>query len=138
MSLISTEKDMDIKEMLAARQAAVAAAKDAGAVPGAPTEADKNLPTPDLGNIAIGMASSAEAGASSGPQTSANDIPDAELDEAKAEAAVGVYKSTGLRRFVDKNGQWVEQQKGFFYLTREDHLEEIQVFVERGTVERVK
>lgn len=127
----------NLQDLLKLRQAAIAGAKDGGAISGAPLEADKVLEVP--ANIVTGIQSSVDASAATVPQDNPNDpFPEAEIDDEKAKNAIVVYRSRGLRQFVRKNGQAVKMDNGFFYITTQSDAEEIAIFEERGSIERVE
>lgn len=125
----------DIKQMLAARQAAVAAAKADGAIPGtASPDAKTSLTPEDIKALGNGLQEGAVAGL-----VNATEIADSyELDEVKAKEAVAVYKQLTLKKYVRPEGSWIKPVLGYFYAQDDADVVILSHFAEAGKVEQVE
>jgi len=123
-----------LQEMLAARQAALKQAQEAGAVTGATTGAPKGEITDILnGKVAVGMQGSVEGSVQS--NTTISDT--AELDEAQAAESAAVFKNIRLRKHIASNGTLMRPQAGYFYLKQEKDIVDFNHYAKLGLVEVV-
>lgn len=124
----------DLKAMLAARSAAVQAAKQAGAVQGSAEGKNTDLTPEQIQALGAGLTEQSGTGAVNALETASV----YELDEKAAKDSVAVYKQLTLRKFVKGSGAWVVPVKGYYYAIDDEEALILGHFAAAGKVEKVE
>lgn len=118
-----------LTDKLKARQAAVNAAKEDGAIPGSPAEGANTKVNMDalqnLPPVALGLDT---------PEV--HNVPDVDMEKAKE--ALEIYEAQRLRKFFLPNGTAVKPEGGYFYAKTEEEVKELEHFASQGLVVKLE